>query len=163
MAQAAGAVIGIGASLFGMYSQKQAMEQQKKAMQEQRRLQRAADQREQRQLLRQQAIAAGQTVNVAAQIGGQGGTGLIGGLSGLQNQVLSSLGFQQMSSRSVDRQQGFLNKAAQYQTQAGIAQGVASIGGELGTIGSGLYNTGMQTLGRMANPMQSSGFGMRYT
>lgn len=160
MAQAAGAVIGIGASLFGMYSQKKAMEQQQKAMKEQRRLQKAADERERRQLLRSQAIATGQTVNVAAQIGGFGGTGLTGGLSGLQNQVLSTLGFQNMSARSVDKQQGFLNKAAGYQTQAGIAQGVASIGGELGTIGSGLYGKGMQTLGKMANPMQSYGFGM---
>lgn len=162
MAQAAGAVIGIGASLFGMYSQKKAMEEQQKAMKEQRRLQRAADQRERRQLLRQQAIATGQTVNVAAQIGGLGSTGLTGGLAGLQNQVLSSLGFQQMSSRSVDKQQGFLNKAAQYQTQAGIAQGVASIGGELGSIGSGLYGTAMQGIGKLANPIQSRGLGMGY-
>jgi hypothetical protein len=162
MAQAAGAVIGIGASLFGMYSQRQAMQEQQRAMREQRRMQRAADERERRQLLRQQAIASGQTVNVASQIGGLGSTGLTGGLSGLQNQVLSTLGFQGMTRRSVERQQGFLNQAAQYQTQAGIAQGIASIGPELGTLGSGLYNTGMQTLGRMANPIQSSGFGMRY-
>lgn len=163
MAQAAGAVIGIGASVFGMYSQKKAMEEQQKAMKEQRRLQRAADERERRQLLRSQAIAAGQTVNVAAQIGGLGGTGLTGGLSGLQNQVLSTLGFQQMSARSVDKMQGFLNNAAQYETQAGIAQGVASIGGELGYLGSGLYNSGMKQLGKMANPIQSRGLGMGYT
>lgn len=160
MAQAAGAVIGIGASLFGMYSQKKAMEEQQKAMKEQRRLQRAADQRERRQLLRSQAIAAGQTVNVAAQIGGLGSTGLTGGLSGLQNQVLSSLGFQQMSSRSVDKMQGFLNRAAQYQTQAGIAEGVGALGsGLMGTsFGQNLAGgIGARLFPKMANPMQSYG------
>lgn len=161
MATAAAAVISIGATAFGMYSQKKAADEQQKAMREQRRLQRAADLREQRQLLRQQAIAAGQTVNVAAQIGGLGGTGLTGGLSGLQNQVLSTLGFQQMSARSIDKQQGFLNRAAGYQTQAGIAQGIASVGGELGTIGSGLFGKGLAMSG-LSNPMQSRGLGMEY-
>lgn len=164
MAQAAAAVITIGATAFGMYSQQKAMKAQQSAMQEQRRLQRAADERERRQMLRQQAIATGQTVNVAAQIGGLGGTGLTGGLSGLQNQVLSAFGFQNMASRSVDKQQGFLNQAARYQTQASIAQGIGSIGGELASLGSGLGSAGMKTLGMtsLANPMQSYGLGMRY-
>lgn len=168
MATAVGAVIGIGASLFGMAQQRKAMKEQEKAMKEQRNLQRAADARERRQMLRQQAIARGQTVNVAAQIGGgQGGTsgsGLTGGLYGLQGQTLSALGFQEMSARSVDRQQKFLNRAAQYQTTAGIAEGI-------GQLGSGLMNTnfGSNLAGRakgmfgMSNPMQSTGFGMRYT
>lgn len=167
MAAAAGAVIGIGSSVFGMVQQRKAMEEQKKAMKEQRNLQRAADARERRQLLRQQAIARGQTVNVAAQIGGgQGptmGTGVIGGLAGLEAQTLSSIGFQQMSAQSVERQQKFLNRAAQYQTNAGIAEGV-------GAIGSGLMNTSFGSslvrgvgaripgLSRMANPIQSYGF-----
>jgi hypothetical protein len=160
MAQAAGAVIGIGASVFGMYSQQKAMEEQQKAMKEQRRLQRAADERERRQLLRSQAIAAGQTVNVAAQIGGLGGTGLTGGLSGLQNQVLSTLGFQQMSARSINKQQGFLNNAAQYQTNAGIAEGVGALGsGLMGTtFGQNLVGgIGARISPKMANPIQSYG------
>jgi hypothetical protein len=143
-----------------MYSQKKAMEEQQKAMKEQRRLQRSADERERRQLLRSQAIAAGQTVNVAAQIGGMGGTGLTGGLSGLQNQVLSALGFQQMSARSVEKQQGFLNKASQYQTQAGIAEGVGALGsGLMGTtFGQNLVGgIGARISPKMANPMQSYG------
>ena len=160
MAEAAGAVIGIGASVFGMYSQQKAMEEQQKSMKEQRRLQRAADERERRQLLRSQAIAAGQTVNVAAQIGGMGGTGLTGGLSGLQNQVLSTLGFQQMSARSINKQQGFLNNAAQYQTQASIAEGVGALGsGLMGTtFGQNLVGgIGARISPKMANPMQSYG------
>ena len=160
MAQAAGAVIGIGSSLFSMYSQRKAMQEQQKAMNEQRRLQRAADERDRRQMLRQQAIATGQTVNVAAQIGGMGGTGLVGGLGGLQNQVLSAFGFQGQAARSVEKQQGFLNQAARYQTQAGIAEGI-------GSIGSGLMQTnfgqnlasgiGARLFPKMANPMQSYG------
>ena len=168
MATAVGAVVGIGASLFGMAQQRKAMKEQEKAMKEQRSLQRAADARERRQLLRQQAIARGQTVNVSAQIGGgQGGTsgsGLVGGLYGLQSQVSSSLGFQQMASQSVDKQQKFLNRAAQYQTTAGIAEGLGQLGsGLMGTsFGQGLAGRAKGMLG-MANPIQSSGFGMRYT
>lgn len=168
MADAVGAVVGVGASLIGMSQQKKAMKEQEKAMKEQRRLQVAADQRERRQLLRQTAIARGQTVNVAAQIGGgQGataGTGLVGGLSGLQGQVLSSLGFQGTSQQSVNKQQKFLDRATQYQTNAAIAQGI-------GQLGSGLMQTdfGANLAGQakglfgMANPMQSYGLGMRYS
>lgn len=168
MATAVGAVVGIGASLFGMAQQRKAMKEQEKAMKEQRNLQRAADARERRQMLRQQAIARGQTVNVSAQIGGgQGptmGTGVTGGLAGLQGQTLSAIGFQGMSAQSVERQQKFINRAAQYQTNASIAEGV-------GQIGSGLMNTnfGSNLAGRakgmfgMSNPIQSTGFGMRYT
>jgi hypothetical protein len=143
MAEAAGAVIGIGSSLFGMSQQRKAMEEQKKAMKEQKNLQRTADARERRQLLRQQAIARGQTVNVAAQLGGgQGasmGSAVIGGLAGLENQALSSIGFQAASAASVNRQQRFLNKASQYQTNAGIAEGV-------GALGSGLMSTSFGSL-----------------
>jgi hypothetical protein len=164
MAEAVGAVIGIGSSLFGMSQQRKAMEEQEKAMKEQKRLQRTADERERRQMLRQQAIARGQTVNVAAQMGGgQGataGTGLIGGLSGLENQGISSVNFQAITRASVNKQQKFLNNAAQYQTQAGIAEGV-------GALGSGLMETsfgqnfasgvGARLFPKMANPMQSYG------
>ena len=166
MAEAAGAVIGIGSSLFGMSQQRKAMEEQKKAMKEQKNLQRTADARERRQLLRQQAIARGQTVNVAAQIGGgQGasmGSTVIGGLAGLENQALSSIGFQAASAASVNRQQRFINKANQYQTTAGIAQGISAMSPELGDIGSGLFGKARQIQGSFANPMQSSGLGMGY-
>lgn len=166
MAQAVGAVIGIGASLFGMNHQKKAMEEQEKAMKEQKRMQLAADQRERRQMLRQQAIARGQTVNVAAQIGGgQGstaGTSLIGGLSGLESQSISATNFQATTRASVNRQQGFLNQAARYQTNASIAQGVASIGTEIGVGLSGLGGKALGASG-LSNPMQSYGLGMRYT
>lgn len=168
MAEAVGAVIGIGSSLFGMSQQRKAMEEQEKAMKEQKRTQLAADQRERRQMLRQQAIARGQTVNIAAQMGGgQGataGTGLVGGLSGLESQGISSTNFQATTRASVNRQQNYLNNAARYQMNASIAQGV-------GQLGSGLMETdfGSNLAGRakglfgMANPMQSSGLGMRYT
>lgn len=165
MATAAAAVIGIGSSVFGMIQQRKAMQEQQKAMKEQRNLQRAADARERRQLLRQQAIARGQTVNVAAQIGGgQGGSmgsSVTGGLAGLAGQTLSNIGFQQMASRSVDKQQKYINRAAQYQSNASIAEGV-------GALGSGLMQTsfgqslaggiGARVFPKMANPMQSFGF-----
>lgn len=161
MAQAAGAIIGISASLFSMSQQSKALDAQKRAMKEQKNLQRAADARERRQLLRQQAIARGQTVNVAAQIGGMGGTGLSGGLAGLENQVASSIGFQETTRLSMNRQQRFLDRASQYQTRASIGQGVAGAAGDIASIGSGLGQTALGLSG-VTNPMQSTGFGMRY-
>lgn len=165
MATAVGAVIGIGASLFSMGQQRKAMKEQEKAAKEQRALQRAADERERRMLLRQQAIAAGQTVNVAAQVGGLGGTAVTGGLSSLQNQVSSSLGFQSMSSASVDRQQRYLNRAAQYQTTAGLVEGFGQLGSGLmsTSFGQGLVGgIGARIAPGMANPMQSYGLGTRF-
>lgn len=166
MADAVGAVVGVGASLIGMSQQKKAMKEQEKAMKEQRRLQVAADQRERRQLLRQTAIARGQTVNVAAQIGGgQGataGTGLVGGLSGLESQGISAVNFQATSRASIERQQNFLNNAAEYQTRASIASGVAAASSQFG---AGLSGLGGKALGAsgLSNPMQSYGLGMRFT
>jgi hypothetical protein len=128
-----------------MVQQNKAMKAQEKAAREQRALQRGADARERRRMLREQAIAGGQTVNVAAQVGaGQGptaSTALTGGLSGLQNQVLSATAFQGMSAESMKRQQAALNQAAKYQTNASIAQGIGSLAPDLANIGSGLFNS----------------------
>lgn len=154
---ALGTLGSVGASVYGMVQQRKAVEAQKDAAKEQRNLQRAADQRERRRMLREQAIARGQTVNVAAQIGaGQGptaSTALTGGLSGLQNQVLSATAFQGMSEYSVNRQQKALNRAAGFQQNASIAQGVAGLAPDVAEFGSGLFRTGLRML-PSRNPMQ---------
>lgn len=134
-----GAVAGIGAASKSLSLQKKAMKAQQKAAEEQLRLQKMADLRERRRMLREAAIAKGQVVNVAAQIGGgQGkymGSSIISGLGGLQNQVLSGLGFQQTAQTSAGVQQKYLNKAAKYQMDAskwaGIGQGLQSVFGAL--------------------------------
>lgn len=157
LVSALGSIAGVGASIYGMVQQNKAVEAQKEAAKKQRDLQRAADQRERRRMLREQAIARGQTVNVAAQVGaGQGptsSTALTGGLSGLQNQVLSAVGFQGMSRRNIEEQQSLLNKAAGYQQNASIAQGIASIAPDVAQLGSGLFRTGLSML-PSRNPMQ---------
>lgn len=148
LVSALGSVAGVGASIYGMVQQNKAVEAQKDAAKKQQALQKAADIRERRRMLREQAIARGQTVNVAAQVGaGQGptsSTALTGGLSGLNNQVLSAVGFQGMSARNVREQQQLLNKAAGYQQSAGIAQGIAGIAPDLGEFASGLYKSGLK-------------------
>jgi hypothetical protein len=145
MAAAVGLLVSAGAGIFGMVQQNKAIKAQEKAAREQRALQRGADARERRRMLREPAIAGGQTVNVAAQVGaGQGptaSTALTGGLSGLQNQVLSATAFQGMSAESMKRQQAALNQAAKYQTNASIAQGIGSLAPDLANIGSGLFNS----------------------
>ena len=147
---AIGALISAGSTIFGMVQQNKAVEAQKDAAREQRAQQMAADARERRRMLRESAIARGQTVNVASQVGaGQGPTAsssLIGGLSGLQNQVLSATAFQGASQYSVKKQQQYLNKAAGYQQSASIAQGIASIGPDIAQMGSGLYQRGLQMM-----------------
>lgn len=157
LVSALGSVAGVGASIYGMVQQNKAIDAQKEAAKKQQALQKAADIRERRRMLREQAIARGQTVNVAAQVGaGQGptsSTALTGGLSGLQNQVLSAVGFQGMSARNVQEQQKLLNKAAGYKQNAGIAQGFASAAPDLAQLGSGLFRTGLNMLSSR-NPMQ---------
>jgi len=145
MAAAVGLLVSAGAGIFGMIQQNKAMKAQEKAAKEQRSLQMAADARERRRMLREQAIASGQTVNVAAQVGaGQGptaSTALTGGLSGLQNQVLSATAFQGMTAESMKRQQAALNQAAKYQQSASIAAGIGSLGSSIGDFASGLQRT----------------------
>lgn len=117
-----GGIVGAVTGAKALNAQKKAMKAQKKAAEEQLRLQKMADLRERRKMLREAAIARGQTINIAAQIGGgQGasaGSSLITGLAGLQSQTLSGLGFQQTSRRSAEIQQKFLNKAAKYEMEA---------------------------------------------
>ena len=145
---ALGTLGSVGASVYGMTQQNKAMKEQEKAAREQRALQKAADQRERRRMLREQAIARGQTVNVAAQVGaGQGptsSTALTGGLSGLNNQVLSATAFQSMSANSINKQQKYLDKASGYMQNANIAQGISGLIPDAVSFGSGLFKTGMQ-------------------
>lgn len=131
MGSVVGAVVGAGFSMKAMEAQEKAMKAQQKAAEEQLRMQKMADMRERRKMLREAAIARGQTVNIAAQIGGGQGkfasSSLMTGLSGLQGQVLSGLGFQQTAAKSAQVQQKFLNKAAQYQMDASKYQGLGNM------------------------------------
>lgn len=139
MGAVVGAVTGIASANKALKEQKKAMQLQQKAAEEQIRLQKMADARERRRMLREAAIARGQTVNISAQIGGGAGrfagTGLVGGLAGLQGQVLSGLGFQQTAQTSAAVQQQYLNKAAKAQMSAskwaGFGEAAMSIGNAL--------------------------------
>lgn len=130
-----GAIVGGIAGAFGsmkaMQAQEKAMKMQQKAAEEQIKMQKMADLRERRKMLREAAIARGQTVNISAQIGGGQGkfasSSLMTGLSGLQSQTLSGLGFQQTAQKSAQVQQKFLNKAAQYQMDASKWAGIGNM------------------------------------
>ena len=61
MGAVVGAVIGVGATMKSMKAQEQAAEAQLKAMKEQQKMQMMADARERRKMLREAAIARGQT------------------------------------------------------------------------------------------------------
>lgn len=111
MSVAIAPLIGIGASIFfGMKS----LSAQRKAIRAQQKQQELADLREKRRLLRQQQIIAGETVNVAANIGGMGSSSLVAGLSGLTNQVQSQLGYQAQSSALSQQATGFMQQAGRY-------------------------------------------------
>lgn len=131
MGSIVGAVVGAGASMKALQAQEKAMKMQEKAAQEQIKMQKMADLRERRKMLREAAIARGQTVNISAQIGGGQGkfasSSLMTGLSGLQSQTLSGLGFQQTAQKSAAVQQKYLNKSAQYQMDASKWQGIGNM------------------------------------
>lgn len=90
-----GAVVGIGLGVLSYSQQRKSAQAQEKAMKAQQRAQELADARARRQLLRQTAIARGETLNIGANLGAMGGTALAGGMSGLVNQQQAQLGFQQ--------------------------------------------------------------------
>lgn len=130
-----GGIVGAVGSMKAMKAQEKAMEMQQKAAQEQLKMQKMADMRERRRMLREAAIARGQTVNISAQIGGGQGkfssSSLMTGLSGLQGQVLSGLGYQQTAAKSAQVQQKFLNKAAQYEMDASKWAGFGSMASDI--------------------------------
>lgn len=131
MTAAVGAIIGAGVSLYtGMKS----ASLQKKAMKVQQKQQELADARERRRLLRQQQIAAGQAVNVAANVGGLDSSSLAGGLSGLSNQVASQVGYQAQQSALAKQASGLYQQAANYQ-MFGDFFGSAFSNMDLGTVG----------------------------
>lgn len=130
-----GGIVGAVGTMKAMKAQEQAMKMQQKAVEEQLKMQKMADARERRKMLREAAIARGQTVNISAQIGGgagqTAGSSLLTGLAGLQSQTLSGLGFQQTAAKSAQVQQKFLNKAAQYQMDASKYQGMGNMLGSI--------------------------------
>ena len=88
-------LIGLGLGVASFAMQAKSAKAQEKAMKAQQRAQELADARDRRKLLRQTAIARGETLNFGANLGAMGGTALAGGLSGLVNQQQAQLGFQQ--------------------------------------------------------------------
>lgn len=131
MGSIVGAVVDAGASMKALQAQEKAMKMQQKAAEEQIKMQKMADLRERRKMLREAAIARGQTVNISAQIGGGQGkfasSSLMTGLSGLQSQTLSGLGFQQTAQKSAAVQQKYLNKSAQYEMDASKWAGIGNM------------------------------------
>ena len=123
MAEAAGAV---GSIFF----QNKAIKEQEKAMKLEKQARLTADARERRIAARQAVQQRGALVNVAAQIGGgQGastGTAVTGGLSNVNNQLLSGLGFQ-AATQAIGNQITKANMAAsKYMNFANISQGIGS-------------------------------------
>ena len=88
-------LIGLALGVGSFAMQAKSAKAQERAQKAQQRAQELADARERRKLLRQSAIARGETLNFGANLGAMGGTALAGGLSGLVNQQQSQLGFQQ--------------------------------------------------------------------
>jgi hypothetical protein len=123
MAEAAGAIGGI-------FFQSKAIKEQEKAMKLEKQARLTADARERRIAARQAVQQRGALVNVAAQIGGgQGastGTAVQGGLSNVNNQLLSGLGFQ-AATQAIGNQITKANIAAsKYMNFANISQGIGS-------------------------------------
>lgn len=132
MASGTIALIALGVAVAGTTAsvaiqQRQASAQKKSAKEQQRSAKLQAN-RQRRQTIRQARIARGQTLNVAGQVGAQG-SGLSGGLSSLGAQVGSNLGFNTQTEQIGNNIFKFNRQAAKLGSLAGIAQGVASIGG----------------------------------
>ena len=101
------AIGGLVLGALSYFQQKKAADAQAKALKLQQRAQELADARARRKLLRETAIARGETVNFGAAYGALGSSALAGGLSGLTNQQQAQLGFQQTTgdiSRAITRQ-----------------------------------------------------------
>lgn len=90
-----GTLLSVAGAVAGVAMQAKAAKAQQRAMRAQQRAQELADARDRRRLLRQTAIARGETVNIGAALGATGSSSLVAGLSGLTNQQQAQLGFQQ--------------------------------------------------------------------
>ena len=112
MTMAVGAIIGAGISL---YTGLKSASLQKKALRAQEKQQELADRQAKQRLLRQSQIAAGQTVNFAANVGALGSSGLQGGVMNLNNQVASQIGYQTQSSALAKQASGLMQQASNYQ------------------------------------------------
>lgn len=142
---AAGALIG---TVFGIAMQAKSAKAQQKAMRAQQKAQELADARERRKLLRQTAIARGETLNIGAALGATGSTALAGGLSGLVNQQQAQLGFQQTT---LD--------ISKYITKQNIAQSrydtIGSIGSTVGDIFSSFAKSNRVASAPIVSPYSS--------
>lgn len=142
-----GAIAGVVFGALSYSQQRKSAQAQEKAMRAQQRAQELADARARRQLIRQSAIARGETLNIGASLGAMGGTGLAGGLSGLTNQAQAQLGFQQ-STLDISKY------ITQQNIRAANAMSSASMFANLGdTFGSFFKSLPKGTAGSSYNPV----------
>lgn len=92
---AVGTIAAVAGTIGSLAMQSKAAKASEKAMKAQQKAQELADARARRRLLRETAMARGETVNLGANLGALNSSSLAGGLSGLTNQQQAQLGFQQ--------------------------------------------------------------------
>lgn len=109
------AVIAAGASA-------ESNRQQRKAAKAERKRAEAENVRSRRQAIREKIIATSEVSNLAAQTGTSASSGVAGGISSLSSQTASNIGFQSQLAALNEQRMGFLQKAADWQTVASIAQ-----------------------------------------
>lgn len=145
---AVGTLGGIASSIVGMRQQKKAQ----KAAEQQAALQRN---QERRRMIREQRIRRAQSLNAAAQIGAtqEGSSGIAGGLTSLNSQTGSNLGF-------ATQMQGLSDIQSKASLGASKAGAIGSIFGSAANLGFSAFSAagGFKSLSGGGNPTAPSLF-----
>ena len=133
----------LGGTGYSIYQADQAQIAGKKQAAAQQRQQQLASTRSRRQALRQAQMQRYQTLVASQELGAAGGSGVAGGLTGLQSQLGSSLGYSGMQGQLSGQISSF-----------GVQQQVAMSRAQTGSAVAGL---GMQTLSMTGLPQGNIG------
>jgi len=122
------ALAGVGTGVSFVAGRREAAAQ-KKASKESRRAAKLEARRARRRTIREARIARGRALNVGAQTGAAGGSGLAGGLSGIGAQAGANLGFSTQTEAIGQKISKLGDKSAAAAQLGALGQGITSIGG----------------------------------
>lgn len=136
---AAGTVLSYTQQQRAQRQQEQAAGEQRKGNAQQSALQGQQAAQERRQQVREERVKRAQIMNQATLTGTGGSSGELGATAGMSSQLGSNIGFNQSAIQGGQAITGFMQKSADYQTQAQSSSNLGGMFGQVAGLGSGLF------------------------
>lgn len=134
------AAVALTSTVASIDQQRKAAKAQGKARNEEKARNTAQQMAERRQQVREERIKRARVMQAAENTGTAGSSGELGAVSSIGTQLGANLGFNQSMIESGNRISGYAQQAADAQGKASMFNAVASMSGNIGTIGGSIFS-----------------------